>query len=95
MIEVKIKAILDVARLLGSREQTLTLPGGATVLGALQKLAEIHGEPLAERIFAGQDKLRDGLVVMVNGRNICFLDHLHTVLTDGDEVLLFPPAGGG
>ena len=45
-------------------------------------------------------KLRDGvkngyLHVLVNGRNIVFLDGADTKLNDGDTVAVFPPIGGG
>ncbi len=35
------------------------------------------------------------LVILVNGRHIEFLKDEETVLKDGDEVAIFPPAAGG
>jgi molybdopterin converting factor small subunit len=33
--------------------------------------------------------------LLVNGRDIDFLNRLETKLKEGDEVALFPPVGGG
>lgn len=33
--------------------------------------------------------------LLINGRNIKFLDGMNTILSDGDEVSIFPPTGGG
>ena len=46
------------------------------------------------------EKLRDGigkgyLHVLLNGRNIVFLDGPRTRLHDGDTVAVLPPIGGG
>lgn len=40
-------------------------------------------------------KLKGGVTVMVNGRNIRFLDGNETELEGGDTVTVFPPIGGG
>ena len=46
------------------------------------------------------EKLRDGVAqgylhVLLNGRNIVFLDGSETRLKDGDTVAILPPIGGG
>jgi len=46
------------------------------------------------------EKLREGisngyLHVLLNGRNIVFLDGPETRLSDGDTVAILPPIGGG
>jgi molybdopterin converting factor small subunit len=33
--------------------------------------------------------------IMVNGRDIAFLNRMDTVLQHGDEVLILPPVSGG
>ncbi len=40
-------------------------------------------------------KLKGGVTVMVNGRNIRFLEGYETQLEGGDTVTVFPPIGGG
>ena len=46
------------------------------------------------------EKLRDGIAqgflhVLVNGRNIVFLNGSETRLSEGDTVAILPPIGGG
>lgn len=40
-------------------------------------------------------KLKSGVTVMVNGRNIRFLEGYETELEEDDTVTVFPPIGGG
>ncbi len=68
------------------------LPAGSTV-GDLWADLE-HDDP------ALVSKLREGIAdgylhVLVNGRNIVFLDGERTRLHDGDTVAVLPPIGGG
>ncbi len=40
-------------------------------------------------------KLKEMYKVLINGHNIMFLNGLETQVKDGDEIYIFPPAGGG
>jgi len=55
---------------------------------------------LAREAPAFVERLRDGVAqgylhVLLNGRNIVFLDGPETRLHDGDTVAVLPPIGGG
>ncbi len=55
-------------------------------------LSRIEG--LLDEITESND-LKPLYKVLINGLNIEFLDKLDTVVRDGDEIYIFPPAGGG
>jgi molybdopterin converting factor small subunit len=68
---------------------------GFTVGGMLDALVARHGALLAEEIYEG-NKLRERLVILVNGRNVLSLPGgLQTALGDGDEVLITTVVPGG
>lgn len=68
--------------------------GGAIDLRAVLK--EVCDTPSRERaLFQDSGLLRPELQVLVNGRNIFFLEGLDTPLRSGDEVAVFPPTYGG
>jgi sulfur-carrier protein len=46
-------------------------------------------------IFGAEGVPRPDLIIMVNGRNMTFLDGPETVVLPGDEVAIFPPIAGG
>lgn len=96
MIHVTARTILHLAKLLGTREMQVELPAGATVMEVIACLADRMGDAavpvlLEEVNGAPQRHLR----IMVNGQDIGFLEGLDTVVRDGDDVLVLPPAGGG
>lgn len=66
-----------------------------TVRRLLDALAAACGEGMRRELFQPDGNLRAGLAVLVNGRNIAFLEGLATPLGPGDRVTLIPPAGGG
>lgn len=70
----------------------LDVPSPATIEGLLKVLRRTDSG-LAERIESG---ISQGyLSVLVNGRNVRFLDGPATCLHDGDRVAFLPPIGGG
>ncbi|MCL5942847.1 MAG: MoaD family protein [Actinobacteria bacterium] len=46
-------------------------------------------------VFSAPGTLRSDITVLVNGRNISFLDGLRTPVTAGDVVAVVPPMAGG
>ena len=59
-------------------------------------LVETYGESLSSQLFDSRGGLFPYIRLMVNGRDIAFLDNkMETALQDSDEVLILPPVGGG
>lgn len=59
-------------------------------------LLRLCDTPARQRaLFLDSGLLRTELQVLVNGRNIIFLQGLQTTLRGGDEVSIFPPMYGG
>jgi sulfur-carrier protein len=60
----------------------------------LAALAGRYGEPFRRAVFADAE-LSEAVIVLVNGRNVLYLQGLDTPLEDDDEVAIFPLVGGG
>ena len=96
MILVKVHTILEIKKILGQREVDVPVPGDSTVGGLLEIMKKTWGDALASLLFEPNSSiLLPYIVLMVNGRDIRFLNHMETVLQDGDEILILPPVGGG
>jgi len=66
---------------------------GQTVIEMLQALVARYGQAMAQELMT-EGRVRDGLAVLVNGRNVLSLPHgFDTVLEDADQVaitIVFP-----
>lgn len=71
--------------------ECVSLEAPLTVREFLHLLEQRHGQGVAEEIIPG-GKLRDGYVILVNGR---FNDSLERLLNDEDEILITVPVSGG
>ena len=89
--ELTVKFFADLTQAFG-KEVRRPLAGGVDVRTLFGGLCDTEGRRQA--LFDG-DELRERLTVLVNGRNILFLDGLATALHDGDVVSVFPPVYGG
>ncbi len=66
-----------------------------TVRGLLDVLVSEYGSRMAEELMK-QGRLRDGLVLLVNGRNVLSLEEqFETPLQEGDEILITIMVAGG
>jgi sulfur-carrier protein len=80
-MQIRVRFFAALRDALGMREQTLDLPGAATVASAWTALVALH--PSLEA--------NSSLAYAVNR---AYAD-LGTVLHDGDELALIPPVSGG
>jgi molybdopterin synthase sulfur carrier subunit len=94
-MRIQIKAFARIRDILGERVE-LDLPEGITVGGLLAELVKKYGRELEKAIFNSKTgKLQPYIRVLLNGRDVDFLDGLNTRLNSGDVLALFPPVAGG
>jgi len=65
-----------------------------SILELLQKISEKSNKNLLSEIVE-DEKLIQGTIILLNGRNIFHLEKLDTLVVRGDEIDIFPPGGGG
>lgn len=66
-----------------------------TIRDLLEKARAQTGCDFLPSLVDAAGALIPGTIILLNGRNILLLENLDTRIRDGDEVALFPPAGGG
>ncbi|MBP2145314.1 molybdopterin synthase sulfur carrier subunit [Methanofollis sp. W23] len=92
-MKVRVRAFARFREVFGS-EQVFDLPEGAG-LDALLKTFAGSCEDGDAVLFDTDEKLRDSVVLMHNRRRVDDAAVGRTVLSDGDEVAVFPPVSGG
>jgi molybdopterin synthase sulfur carrier subunit len=78
----------------GKAEVEVPEAEGNTVRTVLGRLVDAHPDLKAE-VFDSDGQLQSHIHVMVNGRDIRFLDGLDTPVQSSDQIWIFPPVGGG
>jgi molybdopterin synthase sulfur carrier subunit len=81
-------------QLVGSKEVQVKAQPNATARTVLMDLA-IEYPALQDRLFDDDGNLKGSIHLLVNGRNITFLDGLDSPIREGDQLALFPAVGGG
>jgi len=94
-LEVELRYYAMVRDSSGKRSETLSLPGGATVMDLVNHLIGLYGDRFRGYVFDDEGMLIDYLMFSVNDVDVRSLDGFDTVLRDGDRVLVMPPIGGG
>jgi len=96
LITVKVRTILTLKKIIGKGVVELSVPERSTLEELLRTMVNIWGDELASRLRQPKSKtLLPHIRLMVNGRDIAFLNGMETVLQNGDEVLILPPVSGG
>ena len=96
MINITIRTIIGLKKILGQDTIEFPLPEGTTVKSLVDLMVAKWGARLAS-FFSDVERNRPlpKIRILVNGRDIGFLNGMETELRDGDEVLLLPLVGGG
>jgi MoaD family protein len=97
-MRIRFRGYLTLKDVLGDRWLELGGPDPWTVRDVIQYLSGEAGDEWAGKFLeplAIRDRARP-ITILVNGRHCSHLPRgLDTLLADGDEVAIFPPAAGG
>lgn len=93
-MRIVLRVFADYRAITGFKEMPVGLGEGETIGGLLDLITHTYPR-LKEAMFEDNGALKRFIIILVNGRNIEFLEQLHTRLKDGDVVALFPPVAGG
>jgi len=94
-LEVELRYYAMVRDAAGKRDETLSLPDGATVKDLINHLIALYGDRFRGYVYDDDGRPLDYLMFSVNEVDIRSLNGFDTVLRDGDRVLVMPPIGGG
>jgi molybdopterin synthase sulfur carrier subunit len=65
----------------------------ATIMDVLKDLGKLYGEAFEKKLFDDNGKLY--MKILINGRNIDYLEGLDSKVAKNDIVAIFPPVAGG
>ena len=91
---VTVKYFAIMREITGMKEEIIVLGPRITIEQAIKKIAQTHGSKLEEFVFR-DDRLREGLTILVNGQTVEEDKFGLVVLKGGDEIVILPPIGGG
>lgn len=95
-MKVKVHTILGIKKIIGRSNIDVALPEESVLASLLSDLVKRYGKELSSTVYEkNSTRIFPHIRVMVNGRDIEFLNGTGTVLKDGDEVLILPPVSGG
>ena len=60
----------------------------------IEKGSEILGKSLKDKLIS-KGKLKRGAIILIKGKNVLHLKELETEIYPEDDIVFFPPGGGG
>jgi molybdopterin synthase sulfur carrier subunit len=95
-VDISVRLFTTLRELAGKGTETLEFEvGNVSVRDVLAGLAERHGKKFRDYLYDESGAVREHLQLLVNGKSTAFMEELDTRVSDGDEVAIVPPVGGG
>lgn len=91
-MQIRLRTFAQVKEILGA-DNTIECPESSSVRWLLNTIRQ--GNAKADSLFAQNGDLKGHLILMLNNIRIDKEDMDSLILSDGDEVALFPPVSGG
>ena len=94
LIHVKVEVLGYLRTIIGKKEFEVELRGTNTIGELVETLSTIYGEEL-NRAIVGSSAGQFLVLILINGKDIDFLQKSRTSLSDGDNVTIVPLVAGG
>lgn len=95
-MRVKVEYLGFIKNMLKKRMEEVELTGGSSLDELLTTLSKRYGPPFQKDVFEpGQEDVKTGFVVTVNGVLMGQLEGVDTKLKNGDHVILMSLMSGG
>jgi molybdopterin synthase sulfur carrier subunit len=91
---MQIKVYATLRPIIGAASVELNGFSELTVEQMLERLYEQYPD-LRGELYKGRDELHPAIHILINGRDMRYIDGVGTVVTSKDEIRIFPPVGGG
>jgi len=93
---VKVKSYAILREIIGKESLRIIVDKNATVLTVLEDLVDRYGERLEKEIFnEAKTTLREYVAILLNGKNIQYINGLDTQLNHEDQLVILPILRGG
>lgn len=94
-MKVSVKFLASIREIVGSHEILFEISSGDSVESLLEILKSRFGAALKDAVGKPFEDENPKIRILVNGRDIDFLQGEKTELKEGDTVVLIPPVAGG
>jgi len=91
---IRVRFFGDLRKSMDKRWMIVEVPHNSTLLELITNIASNLDSSLLDKLVE-KNAVRSEIRILVNGRNINYLNKLDTKLSDGDVVTIMPIAGGG
>lgn len=91
---IRVRFFGDLRKNIDKRWMTVEVTQDSTLLELISNIAKNLDSSLLDKLVE-KNAVRSEIRILVNGRNIIYLNKLDTKLSDGDIVAIMPIAGGG
>lgn len=94
-MKVRVRAFATIREAIGTGQTDLELPDDSNVRSLIEQLSKMFGDQFKKLILVDGERLAPYVKILVNGRDIEYLNKLDTKLKHMDEVAIIPPVAGG
>ena len=94
-MKVTVKFFTVLREIIGKKEENIEFSDLITLKELLNYLSQKYGSQFTDYVYNTENKPREYLHFLINGKSISTLKGFKTKLKEGDIIAIIPPVGGG